>query len=661
MTRILGYNLSHDSSICLIEDGQIRAASALERVSRVKRGVVPVHAYPAAMAALTRDVLGDAGLVPDQIDHWIVTSTESCDQDDEDRLADSLGLLVPADRRLSLPHPGHHLAHASAAFYTSGFDEASALVIDAYGSRTGEGREQETGFLFRLGDTPRRVLSAVRPTSRIAGRLQPDGTLSVPAKLSGVGEIYRVVTLALGFFESGTYDDAGKTMGLAPYGRRLSAENLFITAGPDGLSFDRAADSLIELGLATADGDALRLLPRGRREPLGQFHRDLAAQLQLEFEDACLHLVEELIGRTRVRSLVLGGGCFLNSVFNARLLRESVVERLSVFPAATDDGNAVGAALYAHHVLLGGKVPSPAERKLRHVYLGPSRVAGRDVPALASKMGLTAVQHESDRVASRAAASAIAEGQIIGWFSDRGELGPRALGARSILCHPGISGMKDKLNARVKFREAFRPFAAAVLSEQAAKWFEIANADSPFMLQVWPVAEAARQQVAEIVHVDGTCRIQTVDRDLPGSFRVLLEELDAITGIPVVLNTSFNLRGMPIVEHVEEALDCLYGSRMDRLFIGSVEVEAPDLTRLRPVALTGTGADADDFRAAWHEQADGQRTVRDIAAAVGMDPEALVDEVLNLRRLGRMRWEGVPQLQAPRYPLPQYEPQAAGR
>lgn len=657
--------------MCLVEDGVIRSALALERTTRVKRGTVPMHTYAAAMADLTNETLSAAGLRSSDIDGWIATSTESRDQADEAKLLSVLGLVAPAERCLALPHPGHHLAHASAAFYSSGFDEAVALVMDSYGSRVDGGRERETAFTFRTGATPEPLMRVVRDTDRIAG-YRRGGELWTPATLSGVGEIYRVVTLALGFRESGTaYDDAGKTMGLASYGKRLTSDNLFYELAPNGeLRFDRAADSLVELGVAVREGDELRLVPRPSRAPYEQFHFDLAAQLQAEFEEAVLHVTRHVLAVSGSRSLVACGGSFLNSTLNTRIQRETDLDRLFIFPAATDDGNAAGAALYAYHNLLGPR--SEVGPAMRHVYLGPPRVSGVDVQGIADRWGLETRKHDGSRELAAAAAGAMAGGDIIGWFQDRCEFGPRSLGARSILCHPGIPGMKDRLNARVKFREAFRPFAGSVLAERADKWFDMPAPESPFMLMVTPVWEAQQELVSEVVHIDGTCRVQTVAEDTPGPFRALIEEFEDRTGLPMVLNTSFNLRGMPIVERPDEAMDCLYGSRLDRLFIGDLEVVAPDLAALRPEAIGAVGSRGSVGLPATGEQraavtvlpewqgllglADGTRSVREIAAELGGDTEELVDLALDMRRLGLLRWAGVPQVHRPVFPLPQYSP-----
>jgi carbamoyltransferase len=670
---VLGFNLSHDSAACLVEDGVVRAALALERTTRTRRGTVALHAYAGAMADLTRDLLDSAGLDAADVDYWVGSSTETADSADESRLLDLLGLMVPAGQRLALPHPGHHLAHASAAFYTSGFDTAAALVVDAYGSRFGGGRERESGFVFRHGDTPQTVLRTLRPALRIAGQLD-NGELRLPGNLEGVGELYRVVTLALGFRESRTvYDDAGKTMGLASYGKRLSADNLFVETGPGGLDFARAADSLVELGLAVREAAGLRLTGRRPGESLTQFHYDLAAQIQLEFEDACLYLVNEVLRLASSRSLVLSGGCFLNSKLNARIVQELDLDRFFVFPAATDDGNAVGAALYAyHHLTPESARTQPAPRAaLKHVYLGPDRLGTEDIGALAKRWQLQLVDHGDQGSVTTAAAAAIARGDIVGWYGSRAELGPRALGARSILCHPGLPGMKDRLNARVKFREAFRPFAGSILAERADDWFEMPAGESPFMLLVCPVRQDRAEAVKEIVHVDGTCRVQTVDRDTPGNFRALIEAMERETGLPVVLNTSFNLRNMPIVERPDEAIDCLYGSRLDRIFIGTFELEGPDFHSLRPRILharTPTDVILDpsvaelvrvrgkDFIVELLTATDGLRTVEEIASYVAADAEPVVDLLLELRRLGVVDWVGLPDPVGPVLALQQYRP-----
>jgi carbamoyltransferase len=660
--RIVGFNLSHDSSACLLEDGKITSALALERITGVKRGVVPAHAYAAAMARLVGDLISVTGSSTGGIDYWIASSTESRDQDEERRLLDALGLLTDQEKRLVLPHPGHHLAHASAAFYTSGLAEAAALVIDSYGSRIGEYRERESAFSFHAGEEPLLVWRTVRESDRIAGRVR-DGRLWIPSTLSGIGELYRVVTLALGFFEAGTtYDDAGKTMGLAAYGHRLSQSNLFMRFDAGALSFDGAVEALVDLKVATRSEAGLWLVPRAAGEPITQFHRDLAAQIQSEFEQMCMHLVGDVLAHSGSRNLVLSGGCFLNTVLNARIARECDLDSVFVFPAATDDGNAVGAALYAHNVLLKDYAPAAPRgprKPLRHVFIGPPRLTGGHadrVEHLARSWGLTVTGRHGQRVAAEAAA-AITRGEIVGWFQDRAEFGPRALGSRSILCHPGIPGMKDRLNARVKFREEFRPFAASVLAEHAPKWFDLPEEDNPFMLMVCNVLPARADAIREVVHVDGTCRLQTVSVDLPGEFRALLEKFEELADLPLVLNTSFNVRGRPIVEDPREALECLYGTRLDRLFIGDCEIAAPDVAALQPCTMS-CGADAldDEQDQAILRLSTGNRPLRDIGAELCLSADDAVDRALRLRRRGLLMWKGVPPLPAPSFPLPQYDP-----
>ncbi|MBY8852597.1 hypothetical protein K7G98_31960, partial [Saccharothrix sp. MB29] len=256
--------------------------------------------------------------------------------------------------------------------------------------------------------------------TRIAGTVR-DGAVHLPENIGGLGELYRVVTLALGFRESGTaYDDAGKTMGLAPYGKRLSAEPLFIDVSGDEMRFDSATRSLVDLGFAEYAETGARLLPRKRGEAMTQLHKDLAHQIQSEFEDAMLFLTGKSLAMSGSRNLVLSGGCFLNSTTNARLARELDIDGISVFPAATDDGNAAGAALYAYYNIVdepGAVAPvDPRSLRMTDVYLGPPRVAKEQVEQAGKTWSCDPLYHADEADMVRAAAAAIERGEIIGWF-----------------------------------------------------------------------------------------------------------------------------------------------------------------------------------------------------------------------------------------------------
>lgn len=660
--RIVGVNLSHDSSMSLVEDGRIRSALALERITQQKRGTVPWHEYTLAMTRLAVEVLEGAGLTVNDVDYWVGTSTESNDQNEEERLLDILGILAPEEKRLALPHPAHHLAHASAAFYTSGLSDAAAVVVDTYGSVFRGHRERETAYEFSMSSRPKELLRIARASTRIAGTIH-QGEIFLPENIGGLGELYRVVTLALGFRESGTaYDDAGKTMGLAPYGKRLSSETLFIDTSTGELTFDKAVDSLVELGFAAHLETGARLIPRQRGEAVTQLHRDLACQIQTEFEEALLHLTGKALSLSNSRNLALSGGCFLNSTANTRLARELDIDDISVFPAATDDGNAAGAALYAYYNIVNEQHPAASTAdtafKLNDVYLGPPRTAKDQIERASKTWSCEPTVHLDEDSLVQSAAEALERGEIIGWFQDRAEYGPRALGSRSILCHPGIAGMKDKLNARVKFREGFRPFAASALAERAGEWFDIPVPSSPFMLFVCPTLDSKRALVEEVTHVDGTCRIQTVAENPGGKFRKLIERFDQLTGIPMVLNTSFNLRTRPIVETPGDALNCLFGSRLDRLYIGQYEFTAPSFPDMVPTSLT-SGSDrgpSDAREAQILGLVDGSRSVRHIAEVAGIDCDAVVNLILDMRRREFLDWAGLPnRYRELEIPTPQYQ------
>jgi carbamoyltransferase len=281
--------------------------------------------------------------------------------------------------------------------------------------------------------------------------------------------------------------------------------------------------------------------------------------VQAVLEETVLGMARRLRERTGASHLGLAGGLFLNCILNGRLAREAGFDSLYVFPAAGDAGAAAGAAAW---------VAGLERRTLRHAYLGD---AGDDPATVARALGDRPHRVAADPAA--VAAEALAAGRIVGWFSGRMEFGPRALGARSILADPRSPGIKDRLNAKVKFREAFRPFAPAVLEEAAGEWFADAR-PSPFMLLAFAARDRAREEVPGVVHVDGSARVQTVGRDDGHpAFRRLLEAFSARTGVPIVLNTSFNVRGEPIVRTPEEALACFDRTGMDLLVLGDRVVE----------------------------------------------------------------------------------------
>jgi carbamoyltransferase len=658
---VLGLNFSHDYSACLLKDMDIQVALGMERLVRIKRGLVAPALLNRSLHSLVDYCLDAAGITFDDVRYVIGCSTETRSADDERALLKSV-FMLPDDRIVPLPHPGHHLAHACASFHASGFDAAAALVVDAYGSIVGDARESESAFVMSLDHEPRLVFRHLKPQVRIAG-LPRGPRLLLPERLHGIGEIYHVITMLLGFRQSGTYyDDAGKTMGLAPYGQRLSNDPVLIRVTPTGLDYSNALPFLASLNLVSCEDGERFLNVRDPSVPLSPFHCALAAQVQWELEEACVSLARRLRQETGLPNLVLGGGTFLNSVTNTRIIREAGFDNVYIFPAATDDGTAAGAAYYASTVATGR--PTRRRPQVMSASFGRRYPAERVDRAIA-QFGAAAAVADPLEIA-RQAARALADGEIVGWFQGGAEFGPRALGHRSILANPAVPAIKDTLNAHVKFRESFRPFAPAVLEEDAGDYFILDGHSSPFMLQIWPVRERYRETLAGITHVDGTARVQTVSRIVNPLLHMLISEFKALTGFAVVLNTSFNLRGMPIVETPEEALDCFVSTEMDRLFIESRMVTQPDFAAYVPlrrpldVATRGTWRPADP---AWSvaqlsvhvagdpsagalgperlrilEAVDGLNSVRAIAADLRISLPALTRTLLAMRREGLVEW-----------------------
>jgi carbamoyltransferase len=429
----------------------------------------------------------------------------------------------------------HHDAHA-AIFFVSPFEEATVLVMDGYGDETAQSAHIGSG-----------------------NRLQ---RLWQSEFFDSLGMLYTAVTTHLGFkvFEEGT------VMALAGAGSPTYAKRFreLVHLQPDGrFSINRDFISYDTHGLNKpfkerfTDAFGPR---RQRNEPISDRHRDLAFALQSTIEETVLHVVRALSKCQRSRNLCLTGGVALNCVANARILRDTDYRSVWVPPCASDSGAPFGSALWHYHQTLG----HPRRFELTHSFYGTGYSDAEIIRAL-QEAGL-AYRRMSERELMTEVARDLATGKIVGWFQGRSEIGPRALGNRSILADARDAAMKDYINARVKHREPFRPFAPAVLEERAAEFFEIDQSD-PFMTMAPRVRVDKAHMIPAAVHVDGTARIQTVDRASNPRFYGVIEEFAALTGVPVVLNTSFN-RQEPIVARPEDAISCYLRTQMDVLVLG---------------------------------------------------------------------------------------------
>lgn len=466
------------------------------------------------------------------------------------------------DARTRLLFTEHHFGHAASAFFPSPFDEALVLTMDGVG-------EWATTSVAHGSGSDLKILKE----------------LHFPHSL---GLLYSAFTYYTGFkVNSGEY----KVMGLAPYGEPKYAKLVF-----DHL-VDLKADGTFRLdqsyfdyctGLTMTNDKFAALFggpPRRADEPLTQHHMDLAATVQHVAEEIILRLTESLRQEYGLSNLCLAGGVALNCVANGRVLRAGHFDRIWIQPAAGDAGGALGAALAAYYGIGGGtRVPDSGQDAMRGAYLGPS-FEQADVERRLTAMGAKFTVMPMDALIE-ATARELADGKAVGWFQGRMEFGPRSLGARSILGDARSPAMQSVLNLKVKFRESFRPFAPAVLREKVADWFEI-DTDSPYMLLVADVVpqqrrpmtpeeqalfgiaklNVPRSSIPAVTHVDYSARIQTVHRETNPRFHALLSAFEASTGCPVVVNTSFNVRGEPIVGSPEDAFRCFMGTDIEVLAV----------------------------------------------------------------------------------------------
>ena len=556
----LGLNLGHDRSAALVSEGRLLVAVEEERLDRIKHSpglnrveggvelTLPWRAIQSCLEAVGAD-LSDLSSV----------TANSPGRDIGPELA-ARGFRGAQIHKM----PSHHLAHAYTAWWPSGMDEAIVLVVDATGSTNAEGMT-ESYTLYKGANDELELLHSEQVQAHLAG-------------MTTLGMVYEEVTRRIGFvtdFAGGfSQAEAGKTMGLAPYGG--SAKNLrrWIEAQPGSYSLNiRAYDILLEI------------------EALEQRHRahegatwmkphlvELSAKVQRELEDALLHLVREAQRETGLNKLCLAGGVALNSVANHRLVRELGLDDFFAFPAAGDSGISAGCAWWASHE--HGARPARRERLA-------SASLGKPATEADIELALSEVSREvvAERIGVRAvlerSAAALAKGRVIARYEGGSEFGPRALGQRSILADPTFARMRDVLNARVKHREAYRPFAPVVPLEEAEAVFEL-GVDSPHMLLVAPVREELREVIPSVTHYDGTGRVQTVTDEANPFFHGLCLELQRLRGgPPVLLNTSYNVAGEPIVESPQDALRTFLSTDIDHLalegwWISKRSVEARD-------------------------------------------------------------------------------------
>ncbi len=577
---ILGLNAFHgDSSACLVIDGKLVAAAEEERFRRIKHWAgLPTEAV--------RYCLEAGGITLDQVDHIAINRNPSANLlkkalfafskrpsfaaikdrlTNSSKVADIETLLCSEfkiqNSKFEIHNIEHHLAHLASSFLVSPFDTAAVVSVDGFGDFV--------STMWGVGN---------------CSSITVHDQVGFPHSL---GLFYLAITQYLGF---PNYGDEYKVMGLAPYGTPTEIEKMrrIVKLKPKGL-FELDLDYFIhhsegvsmvwdagepKIGSVYSDKLIELLGPaRGKDEPLSQYHMDLAASLQEMYEEAFFHLLEHVHAETKSPNICLSGGCAMNSVANGKVFDKSPFTQMYIQSAAGDGGGAIGAAFYVWNQILG----KPRSFVMDHANLGPE-FSNDEISELLAVNGERIKQEncsieniEDEAELCRRTAARVAEGKVIGWFQGRMEWGPRALGNRSIVCDPRRADMKEILNQKIKRRESFRPFAPSIIREAVGEWFET-DYDVPFMLQVYQIREDKRALIPAVTHVNGSGRLQSVTETQNPRYYRLIKAFECITGIPTVLNTSFN-ENEPVVCKPEEALDCFLRTKMDVLVMGNWLVE----------------------------------------------------------------------------------------
>lgn len=572
---ILGINAYHgDASACLLEGGELRAAAEEERFLRVKhwagfpRESIKYCLEEAEISLSDVDIIAintdpkanyfrkighvlkhkaSLSLVRDRFRNSRARKT----------ILQSFEEAFPDDRFTGeIRHVNHHVAHLASAFYASPYQKAALISVDGFGDFSSGSWGVGDGANITLG-----------------------GSVYYPHSL---GAFYQAITQFIGF---PNYGDEYKVMGLAPYGKPKYLDKMrdIVLLEDDGtyklnlkyfvfhkerVAYEWNNGSPSVGQLFSHELEALLGCARQKGEDITQYHKDIAASAQAMFEIALFHMLNKIADSTGLDSICLAGGCGNNSVANGKIRSQTRFNNVYVAASAGDAGGAIGAAYIAHYEANERNV---ADAFMDHAYLGPhfsneqiSQTIDENRESLPpDEFSITETQSLEELV--KTTATAISEGKVIGWFQGRMEWGPRALGNRSILGDPRRSDMKEILNLKIKRRESFRPFAPSILRESVSDWFE-EDDDVPFMMKVFPIKRVKRSEIPAVTHVDGSGRLQTVCKDTNPRYHALISEFFDMTGVPIVLNTSFN-ENEPVVCNPAEALDCFLRTRMDFLVL----------------------------------------------------------------------------------------------
>ena len=566
---ILGLNMFHaDASAAIVQDGNVLFAIAEERLNRVKH-------YAGFPALAIQACLEAAGARMSDIDHVAIGQDSDANLSEKIRYAfanpakllnfvrlrrrkqqmrDVRELIAKhlecgtESFRFRVHHLEHHIAHIASAYYCSPWEQAAGFSYDGSGDFV-------STMMARCSGSEIEVLDRV----------------FLPHSL---GSFYTMICEFIGYNK---YGDEGKVMGLAPYGKDTYVnqvrELLMTSASGFALDLDYFKPLGSNEGMQINPDGTVALArhfsgrmaemfgpPRPPDAEISQRDMDLAYAMQHCFEEVFFHLLNELHHRVPEPNLAMAGGCALNSVANGKLFARTPFQRTWIQPAAGDEGLAIGAALHTYHSVL----KYPRKFVMKNSYLGPA-FSDSQIEASLKSAGLKYSKLDRDVLLDRVS-DRVAAGDVVGWFQGRMEWGPRALGNRSIIAHPGLPNMKDVLNARIKRREWFRPFAPSILEERQAEYFEHDH-PSPFMLHVYKIKSDKREQLRAVNHVDDTGRLQSVARDENALYYDLIRTFERKSGIPVLLNTSFN-ENEPIVCAPQEAISCFQRTRMDAIAVG---------------------------------------------------------------------------------------------